>query len=50
MAEKVVTDRATTTRLTAEKIETDPKRIAKQLANALREAGYECLIVLPSSH
>jgi transposase len=25
--------------------ETDPKRMAEQLAEALREAGYECVIV-----
>jgi len=32
---------------TAKKTETDPERIAEQLAEALREAGYECLVVLP---
>ena len=38
------------TRSTVKKTETDRERIAEQLADALREAGYECLIVLPSSH
>jgi hypothetical protein len=36
--------RPTAARSTAEKIETDPERIAAELAKALREAGYECVI------
>jgi len=37
----------TAARSTAEKTETDPTRIAEQLATALREAGYECVVALP---
>ena len=39
--------RPTAARPTAEKIETDPERLAEQLATALREAGYECVVALP---
>ena len=39
--------RPTAARSTAEKIKTDRERIAEQLAKALREAGYECVIALP---
>jgi hypothetical protein len=39
--------RPTAAHSTAGKIETDPERIAEQLAKALREAGYECVIALP---
>ena len=39
--------RPTAARSTAEKTKTDPERIAEQLAKALREAGYECVIALP---
>jgi hypothetical protein len=41
--------RPTTARSKAKKNETDPERIAEQLATALREAGYECVIALPRS-
>jgi hypothetical protein len=44
MAEEVAC-RPTTARSRAEKTETDP--VAEQLATALREAGYECVIALP---
>jgi hypothetical protein len=44
---KELASRPTAARSTAEKIETDPERIAEQLAKALREAGYECVIALP---
>jgi hypothetical protein len=44
-----VARRPTTARSKAKKIETDPERIAEQLATALREAGYECVIALPKS-
>jgi ribosomal protein S12 methylthiotransferase accessory factor YcaO len=49
MAEELAR-RPTTARSRAEKTETDPKRIAEQLAKALREAGLECVIVLPSNN
>jgi hypothetical protein len=32
----------------AEKSETDPAQIAEQIATALREAGYECVIAPPT--
>ena len=41
--------RPTTARSKAKKNETDPEPIAEQLATALREAGYECVIALPKS-
>jgi hypothetical protein len=40
--------RPTTASSKAKKIESDPERI-EQLATALREAGYECVIALPKS-
>ena len=46
MAEELAS-RQTTLR-SREKTETDPQRIAEQLARALREAGFECVIALPS--
>jgi signal recognition particle subunit SEC65 len=42
MAEEVAPVRS---RRVQGRTETDPKRIAEQLAEALREAGYECVIV-----
>jgi len=39
---------STTLRSTPKKAETDPERIVEQLATAIRQAGYECVIVLPS--
>jgi len=45
MAEEVA---STTLRSTPKKAETDPERIVEQLATAIRQAGYECVIVLPS--
>ena len=44
MAEEMA-DRPTVMRTKAEKTETNRKWIAEQLATALREAGFECLIV-----
>jgi len=49
MAEEVAC-RPTTPRSTAKKIETEPERIAQHLAEALREAGYECVILLPKTN
>jgi hypothetical protein len=46
MAEEVAC-RPTTARSTSKKTETDPERIAEQLAKALREASYDCVIALP---
>jgi hypothetical protein len=49
MAEELAS-RPAAARSRPEKTKTDPTRIAEQLATALREAGYECVIALPSIH
>jgi len=49
MAEEIA-GRPTVMRTKAEKTETNREWIAEQLATAFREAGFECLIVLPSIH
>jgi hypothetical protein len=49
MAE-VIAGRPIEIRSKAERTETNPERTAEQLAMALLQAGYECVIALPSTN